>query len=77
MRLTIQHWLVMVLPIITVMTTFFLAEYYGIKHMDEQEFRWNPKRLHLRVLCIVLIGCSIATLLGYLSYAVIFNGFLN
>lgn len=77
MQLTINHWLVMVLPIITIVTTFFVAEEYAIRKGTRKEYIWNPTRLHLQVLAIVLVGSSIAILLGYLSYAVIFKGFLS
>lgn len=72
MQLTIQHWLVMVLPIITIMTTFFIAEEYAARKGNNQQYVWNPSRLHFEVLVIVVMGVTISVLLGYLSYAIIY-----
>lgn len=77
MQLTLQHWLVLVLPIITMFTTFFIAEEYAVRNISKQEFVWKPLKLHVRILAIMIVGLIIAILLGYLSYVVIFKGFLN
>lgn len=77
MQLTIQHWLVMVLPIITFMATFFIAEDYAARKGNQQKYLWNPSKLHLEVLMIMVVGILVSVLLGYLSYAIIFNGFLS
>ena len=76
MILTIYHWMVMILPFITLMTTFFIAEEYGSRKANQQKYVWNPSKLHLEVLMIMVMGVVIAILLGYLSYAIIFKGFL-
>lgn len=75
MQLTINHWMVLVLPVITFFFTFFLAEEFAKQNQYKQKYQWNPIRLHLIVIVIMCIGTAVSIALGYLSYAVIFNGF--
>lgn len=77
MQITNQHLLVIVLPVITFFITFFIAEEYAARKGSQQKYLWNPTRLHLEVLTIMVMGVIISVLLGYLSYAIIFNGFIN
>jgi uncharacterized protein YacL len=73
MQLTIQHWLVLVLPVIVLFITFFIAEEYAIRKACQQEYMWSRHRLHAEVLLICTIGVIVAVLLGFLSYAIIFK----
>lgn len=77
MQITNQHLLVIVLPVITFFITFFIAEEYAARKGSQQKYLWNPTRLHLEVLTIMVMGVIISVLMGYLSYAIIFNGFIN
>lgn len=77
MQITDQHLLVIVLPVITFFITFFIAEEYAVRKGNQQKYLWHPTRLHLEVLVIMVIGVIISVLLGYLSYAIIFRGFLS
>lgn len=77
MQITTQHILVIVLPVIVFFTTFFIAEEYAARKGSKQQYQWNPSKLHLEVLVIMVVGILVSVLLGYLSYAVIFKGFIN
>jgi hypothetical protein len=77
MQITTQHLLVIVLPVVILFITFFIAEEYAIRKACQQKYMWSRHRLHVEVLLICSIGVIGAVLLGFLSYAIIFKQFLN